>query len=63
MFYTTYYRRLRYRSERKMPVEGFRSITVTNNVYEQLEKFAEKTKRSIPKAIEYLISEHKEKKA
>lgn len=44
-----------------MPAEGFKTVTVSTEVFQQLEKFAEKTKRSIPKAIEYLISEHEEK--
>lgn len=43
-----------------MPAEGFKSITINTKVYEQLEKFAKKTKRSIPKAIEFLLEQHKE---
>ena len=39
-----------------MPVKGFVSITVTKEVHEELKRFAEETKRSIPKVIEYLMA-------
>ena len=46
-----------------MPAEGFKSITISTKVYEQLEKYAEKTKRSIPKAIEFLLEQHNKMEA
>lgn len=41
-----------------MPKEGFSTITVSNDVYGRLKEFAERTHRSIPHAIEYLIDIH-----
>ena len=46
-----------------MPAEGFKSITISEQVYIKLEKFAEKTKRSIPKAIEFLLEQHNKEEA
>jgi len=38
-----------------MPAKGFVSITVSEEVHEALKRFADNTKRSVPKAIEYLM--------
>jgi len=38
-----------------VPAKGFVSITVSEEVHEELKRFADTTKRSIPKAIEYLM--------
>ena len=38
-----------------MPVEGFKTITVSQEVYDKIENFAEKTHRSVPKAVEFLM--------
>jgi predicted CopG family antitoxin len=43
-----------------LPKEGFTSITISEETYEKLKKFAEETHRSIPQAIEYLIEQHGE---
>jgi len=40
-----------------MPVEGWKSITVSEQTYKQLEQLAEKTHRTIPKLVEFLIEE------
>jgi len=42
-----------------MPAEGFSTITVSTEVYTKLQRFAEKTKRSIPKAVEFLVEQMK----
>lgn len=38
-----------------MPTKGFVSITVSEEVHNELKRFADDTKRSVPKAIEYLM--------
>jgi hypothetical protein len=38
-----------------MPVEGFKSVTIPEETYKQLEIMADRTHRSIPKLIEYLL--------
>lgn len=38
-----------------MPVEGFETITVSTDLYKKLKDIGEKTQRSIPKVIEYLL--------
>ena len=43
-----------------MPEEGYRTITIREEVYVKLSKLAEKTNRSIPKTIEYLLKNSKE---
>jgi hypothetical protein len=40
-----------------MPAEGFSTITVTVDVHKKLKAFADKTHRSIPKAVEYLVDQ------
>ncbi len=44
-----------------MPNEGFKSITVTDEVYAELQKEAEKNCRSIAKELEYLLKNRKRK--
>jgi predicted CopG family antitoxin len=39
-----------------MPREGYRTITVTEETYQQLEKAAEEENRSIPNLIEVLVT-------
>jgi len=46
-----------------MPAEGYKSITVSREVYEELKDLAVKTHRSIPKLIEHLIEKIKKKEA
>jgi len=43
-----------------MPVEGFETITVSTELYNELKVLAEKTQRSIPKTIEFLLQKSKE---
>jgi predicted transcriptional regulator len=43
-----------------VPVEGFETITVSSDLYQRLQEVAEKTQRSIPKVIEYLLKNCKE---
>jgi len=38
-----------------MPVEGFKSVTISKETYKELGKIAEKTHRSIPEVIEFLL--------
>lgn len=38
-----------------MPMEGFKSISISNKTYAEIEKMAKKDARSIPKQIEYMI--------
>ena len=38
-----------------MPVNGYQTITVSDELYNQLKECAEKTQRSIPKVIEHLL--------
>jgi predicted CopG family antitoxin len=42
-----------------MPEEGYRTITIREEVYVKLSKLAEKTNRSIPKTIEHLLKNAK----
>jgi predicted CopG family antitoxin len=42
-----------------MPEEGFKTITVSEQVYIQLQELAEKNSRSIPKEIEHLLKNRK----
>lgn len=46
-----------------MPREGYRSITVKDDVYSQLEKIAEGTHRTVPEVIEHLVKTKKELEA
>jgi hypothetical protein len=43
-----------------MPVEGFETVTVSTECYNKLKERAEKTQRSIPKLIEFLLQNSKE---
>jgi predicted CopG family antitoxin len=43
-----------------MPREGYRSITVKEDVYCQLEKIADATHRTVPEVIEHLIEQKTE---
>lgn len=43
-----------------MPNEGFKSITVTDAVYAELMKLAEKNSRSVAKQIEHFLKTCKE---
>ena len=38
-----------------MPEEGFKSITVSDEVYAQLQKLAEKNCRSVSREVEHLL--------
>lgn len=38
-----------------MPVEGYKSITVSEEVHKKLGEYAEKTKRTVPEAVEFLV--------
>jgi predicted CopG family antitoxin len=40
-----------------MPEEGFRTITVSDKLYDTLQKIAEKEHRSIAKTLENLLEE------
>jgi len=46
-----------------MPKEGFRTITVSEQVYVELEKLAKERFTSVPKIVEYLISKNRKKEA
>lgn len=46
-----------------MPEEGFKTITVSEQVYIELQELAEKNSRSIPKEIEHLLKRRKRKEA
>lgn len=43
-----------------MPKEGFKSVTVSEELYKKLEKIAKKTFRTVPSVIEYLLKNNKE---
>jgi len=43
-----------------MPREGYKTITVKEDTYKELQDFAEQTHRSVPQTIEYLIDKCKE---
>jgi len=43
-----------------MPVEGFTSITVSNELKKKLEELADKHHRSIPQTIEHLLENCKQ---
>jgi hypothetical protein len=38
-----------------MPVEGFKSITVSEEVFDKLQKLAEKNHRTVPGTIQHLL--------
>jgi len=40
-----------------MPIEGFSSITVPDEVKNRLQKIAEKTFRTVPKLIEWMLDQ------
>ena len=40
-----------------MPKPGYKSITIREEVYDHLSRFAKTTHRSIPQSIDYLIDE------
>jgi len=42
-----------------MPKEGFATVTVNIETHKLLKAFAEKTHRSVPQVIEYLVEEAK----
>jgi len=49
-----------------MPKQGYATITVSEEVYEELKRFADETSRTIPKAIEHLMKvarEHRKEEA
>jgi hypothetical protein len=43
-----------------MPEEGYKSITVREEIYTKLQDLAEKNSRSISKQIEYFLKKSKE---
>jgi predicted CopG family antitoxin len=43
-----------------MPEKGFKTITVPEQVYIELEKLAKERFTSIPKIVEYLVAKEKE---
>lgn len=43
-----------------MPEEGFKTITVSEQIYNELQQLAEKNSRSIPKQIEHLLKNRKQ---
>jgi predicted CopG family antitoxin len=45
-----------------MPREGYRSITVKGEVYQELEKKAEESHRTVPEYIEHLLEIEKQQK-
>jgi len=51
---------VQYRTVIDVPAEGYKSITVRREVYEELKSLAEKTHRSVPGLIEYLIEKASE---
>jgi predicted CopG family antitoxin len=42
-----------------MPKRGFKTVTVPEQVYSELEKFAKERFTTVPKIVEYLISKEK----
>ena len=46
-----------------MPVKGFKTISISQDVYNRLKHIAEKEFRSIPSLIEKLLEEYKNKRA
>jgi predicted CopG family antitoxin len=46
-----------------MPEKGFKTITVPEQVYSELEKLAKERFTSIPKIVEYLVAKAKEKES
>lgn len=42
-----------------MPVEGWKSITVSEDLYKKLDVLSTRTHRSIPQTIEYLLENGK----
>jgi predicted CopG family antitoxin len=38
-----------------LPTEGYKSITVSKEVYEKLSELAEKQHRSVPQQVGYLV--------
>ena len=45
-----------------MPVEGYKTITVSEETYSKLNKLAKKNYTTIPRVIELLIDKYKENK-
>ena len=43
-----------------MPAEGYKTITVSEELYNLLKRQAKKTHRSLPKLIEHLVEKAKE---
>ncbi|RJS93669.1 hypothetical protein CW705_01455 [Candidatus Bathyarchaeota archaeon] len=43
-----------------VPIEGYKSITIRREVYEELKSLAERTHRSVPGLIEHLIEKASE---
>jgi len=41
-----------------MPVEGYKSVTVKDKTYNELQELADKTHRSISGTIEYLLEKY-----
>jgi hypothetical protein len=41
-----------------MPRKGYRTITVTEDVYRQIQETARETNRTIPEHLKYLIGTH-----
>jgi macrodomain Ter protein organizer (MatP/YcbG family) len=46
-----------------MPYEGHKSISVPDAVYDRLKKKAEETCRTLPKYVEFLITEQEKREA
>jgi len=49
---------VQYRTVIDVPIEGYKTITVRREVYEELKNLAERTHRSVSKLIEHLIQVH-----
>ena len=45
-----------------MPKEGFTTITIRIETFVLLKDFADKTHRSVPQSIEYLVEEEQKRK-
>jgi len=45
----------------ELPVEGYKTVTINELVFVDLEEYAKSTCRSIPQAIEFLLSEAKKR--
>jgi hypothetical protein len=49
-------------TEPKMPREGYRSFTVTEETYSRLERAANEEKRTMPNMITILLDRHENKR-